>query len=113
VSAAVGSFHTNFKIVLVPGPATELAKFGSDNPAAVAGSKLTLAVKLVDQFGNGIADQTVDWVAGGGSISVTSGTTDKSGVTSVTYTLPAEPGTYTLTAAAEGVPATVFTITGI
>ena len=113
VSAAVGDIRTNFKIVLVPGPATQLAKFGSDNPAAVAGSKLTLAVKLVDAFGNGIADQTVNWAADGGAISATTGTTDKGGVTSVTYTLGEQPGTYTLTATAEGVPAATFTIRAI
>ncbi|HTK50810.1 MAG TPA: Ig-like domain-containing protein [Gemmatimonadaceae bacterium] len=113
VSASVGSIRTNFKIVLVPGPATQLAKFGSDNPAAVAGSKLTLAVKLVDAFGNGIADGTVNWAADGGSISATTGTTDKGGVTSVTYTLGEQPGTYTLTATAEGVPAATFTIRAI
>jgi hypothetical protein len=74
---------------------------------------LTLAVKLVDKFGNGIADSTVNWAAAGGSISATTGTTDKSGVTSVTYTLGAEPGTYTLTATAEGVPVATFTIKAI
>jgi Big-like domain-containing protein len=113
VTASVGSIRTTFKIVLVAGPPAELRKFGSDNPAAVAGSKLTLAVKLVDKFGNGIADSTVNWAAAGGSISATTGTTDKSGITSVTYTLGAEPGTYTLTATAEGVPVATFTIKAI
>ena len=113
VSATLGSIRTNFTIILVAGPAAELLKFGSDNPAAVAGSKLTLSVKLADAFGNGIADQTVNWSAAGGTISATTGTTDKGGVTSVTYTLGSDPGTYTLTATAEGVPATTFSVKAI
>ena len=113
VSANVGSLRTNFKVVLVAGPPAELLKFGSDNPAAVAGSKLTLSVKLADAFGNGIADQTVTWSAAGGSISATTSTTDKGGVASVTYTLGADPGTYTLTATFEGVPATAFSVKAI
>jgi len=113
VSAAVGSIRTNFKIVLVAGPPAELLKFGSDSPAAVVGSTLTLSVKLADAFGNGIADQTVNWAAVGGSISATTSTTDKGGVASVTYTLGTDPGTYTLTATAEGVPDQTFTIKAI
>ena len=113
VSAAVGSLRTNFKIVLVAGPPAELLKFGSDSPAAVAGSKLTLSVKLADAFGNGIENQTVNWAAAGGSISATTSTTDKGGVASVTYTLGADPGTYTLTATVEGVPVQTFTIKAI
>ena len=113
VSAAIGSIRTTFKIVLVAGPPAELLKFGSDNPAAVAGSKLTLSVKLADAFGNGIADQPVSWAAAGGSISETTSTTDKGGVASVTYTLGADAGTYTLTATAAGVPDQTFTIKAI
>ena len=113
VSAAVGSISNTFKIVLVAGPPAELLKFGSDSPAAVVGSTLTLSVKLADAFGNGIADQTVNWAAAGGSISATTSTTDKGGVASVTYTLGADPGTYTLTATAEGVPDQTFTIKAI
>ena len=113
VIANVGSMRTTFKIVLVAGPPAELRKFGSDSPAAVTGSVLTLSVKLVDAFGNGVADKTVDWAAAGGSISATTSTTDKGGVASVTYTLGADPGTYTLTATAEGIPATTFNIKAI
>ena len=113
VIANVGSLRTTFKVVLVAGPPAELRKFGSDSPAAITGSVLTLSVKLVDAFGNGVADKTVDWAAAGGSINATTSTTDKGGVASVTYTLGADPGTYTLTATSEGVPATTFSIKAI
>jgi len=127
VKAAVGSISHTFKIVLVAGPPAELRKWGSDSPAAVAGSVLTLSVKLVDKFGNGISDQTVNWAASGGLIAnvsllcelpdmscpATTSTTDKAGLASVTYTLGADPGTYTLTATVEGVPAATYTIKAI
>ena len=113
VFANVGSIRTTFKIVLVAGAPAELRKFGSDSPAAITGSVLTLSVKLVDAFGNGIADKTVDWATAGGSINATTSTTDKGGVASVTYTLGADPGTYTLTATAEGLPAATFSIKAI
>jgi len=113
VTAVVGSLSAKFRIVLVAGPPSELRKFGSDSPAAVVGSVLTLSVKLVDQFGNGISGKTVTWSAAGGSISATTSTTNDGGVASVTYTLGKDPGTYTLTATAEGLPTTTYTIKAI
>jgi hypothetical protein len=113
VTAVLGSLSTTFRIVLVAGPATELRKFGFDSPAAVVGSVLTLSVKLVDQFGNGISGRTITWSAAGGSISATTSTTNDGGVASVTYTLGADPGTYTLTATAEGLPAATYSIKAI
>ena len=113
VTAVVGSLRSTFRVVLVAGPASQLRKFGFDSPAAVVGSVLTLSVKLVDQFGNGISGKTVSWSAAGGSISATSSTTNDGGVASVTYTLGSDPGTYTLTATAEGLPAATYNIKAI
>ena len=113
VTALLGSLRTTFRVVLVAGPATELRKFGADSPAAVVGSVLTLSVKLVDKFGNGVSGTTITWAAAGGSINATTSTTNDGGVASVTYTLGKDPGTYTLTATAEGLPATVYTIKAI
>ena len=53
-ATAPGLPGVTFTITLVAGPAKELRKFVSDNPAVVAGSKLTLSVKLVDAFGNAV-----------------------------------------------------------
>jgi hypothetical protein len=113
VTAVLGSLRTTFRVVLVAGDATELRKFGSDSPAAVVGSVLTLSVKLVDKFGNGVAGKTITWAAAGGSISATTSTTNDGGVASVTYTLGGDRGTYTLTATAAGVPSTTYTIKAI
>jgi hypothetical protein len=113
VTAAAGSLRTTFRIVLVAGPPSELRKFGFDSPAAITGSVLTLSVKLVDAFGNGVSGKSVSWAAAGGSISATTSTTNDGGVASVTYTLGADPGTYSLTATAEGIPAQTFNIKAI
>ena len=113
MTAILGSLRTTFRVVLVAGPATELRKFGSDSPAAVVGSVLTLSVKLVDKFGNGVSGATITWAAAGGSTNAATSTTNDGGVASVTYTLGQDPGTYTLTATAEGLPATTYSIKAI
>ena len=101
-----------FTVTLVAGPPTTLQKFGFDNPAAVAGSTLSLSVKLVDAFGNAISGRTVTWAAAGGTISATTGTTDTGGVATVAYTL-GSAGSYSLTATVEGIPPTTFTVKAI
>jgi hypothetical protein len=110
---AGGLSPLQFTITLVAGPPTSLQPLGFGNPAAVAGSILTLSVKLGDAFGNAIPGKTVTWVAAGGSISATTGTTDAGGVASVTYTIGQDRGTYSLTATVDGVPPTTFTVKAI
>jgi len=108
-----GLSGVTFTITLIAGPPATLQKFGFSSPAAVAGSKLSLSVKLVDAFGNGISGKAVNWSNAGGSISATSGNTDTGGVATVTFTLGSDPGTYSLTASADGVPSTTFTVKAI
>ena len=113
VGAAVPGKSTSFILNLVAGPATGLQKFGSDNPAVVKGSKLTLSVKMVDAFGNGISGGVVNWTASAGTLSGATSTTDAGGVANITYTIADAAGRYTLTAAVAGLPAATFTITAI
>jgi adhesin/invasin len=113
VGAAVPGLSTSFILTLVAGPATGLQKFGSDNPAAVVGSTLTLSVKMVDAYGNGIAGGVVNWSVSGGTVSAATSTTDAGGLASVTYTTGTAKGRYTLTATVQGLPSTTFTITAI
>ena len=110
VLVAAGGLSTTFTLTLAIGPATALQKFGSDNPAAVVGSKLTLSVKVVDAFGNGIGGGVVNWSASGGTVSAATSTADTNGVASVEYTTGATAGTYTLTASMAGLPSSTFTI---
>jgi hypothetical protein len=72
-----------------------------------------LVVKVVDQFGNPISGATVTWaVTGGGTLSVTTSTTDATGSTQVTLTTAAAPGGYTVTATSGTLTPVTFTITG-
>jgi len=102
-----------FTITLTAGPPKTLVKFGSDSPAAVAGSKLTLSVKVGDQFGNAIAGSVVNWAAASGALSAATSTSDAGGVASVQYTLGAAKGTYTMTATVAGLAPVTFTVTAI
>lgn len=102
-----------FHITLVAGPAAMVKKFGSDNPAALKGSKLTLSVKVADQFGNGIQGVTVTWTSSGGASSSATSTTDSGGVASTDYTLGNTAGSYSLTATVAGLEPATFTIEGI
>ena len=113
VGAAVPGLSTSFVLTLVAGAATGLQKFGSDNPAAVVGSKLTLSVKMVDAFGNGVAGGVVSWSASGGTVENATSTTDAGGVAATTYTIGTTAGRYTLTATVQGLPPATFTITAL
>jgi len=114
VTATVaGGPNLFFTLTLVAGPPTELRKFGFDNPAVVAGTVLTLSVKLVDAVGNGISGKTVNWAPNGGSVGAGTSTTDSGGVASVTYTTGSTAGNYSLTATVEGIPPTTFNIRAI
>ena len=113
VTATAGSVSSTFTLSLVAGAATSLEKFGSDNPAAVVGSTLTLSVKLVDQFGNGIANATINWSADGGSVAAATSTTDSTGIANVTYTVGETAGTYSLTAKYGDVVPLTFAIAAI
>jgi hypothetical protein len=113
VVATTGSLSSTFTLSLIAGAATSLEKFGSDSPAAVVGSTLTLSIKLVDQFGNGIANATINWSADGGSVAAATSTTDSTGVANVTYTLGGTAGTYSLTATFGELPPLTFAISAI
>jgi adhesin/invasin len=114
VSAQAGSLASlQFTISLTAGPPKTVVKFWSDSPAAVAGSKLTLSVKVGDEFGNAIAGSVVNWGAGAGTVSAATSTTDAGGVATVQYTLGANKGQYTLTATVAGLAPVTFTVTAI
>ena len=113
VIATVGSFSSTFTLTLVAGAPATLQKFGADNPAAVVGSTLSLSVKLVDQFGNGIANATINWSADGGTVGAATSTTDNTGVATVTYTVSETAGAYTLTASYGNLTPVTFGIAAI
>jgi plastocyanin len=93
LAGATGSPVT-FSATAVPGPATQLSLSGGDNQSAVVNTTFTspLAVKVGDQFGNGVAGDTVTWAVTGGSASVLA-SQSVSGATGVAETAATAGGT--------------------
>lgn len=106
-----------FTVTGVAGPVASLTKIAGDNLSAVAGSLLSplASVRLADQFGNVVANQTATFAvaSGGGSVSGATQTSTAAGVATVGgWTLGAAAGTNTLTASAGSAPTVTFTATG-
>ena len=72
-----------------------------------------IVVTVVDQYGNGVAGQTVSFVAvsGGGSISPTSASTDSNGDAQAIWTLGADLGANTAEVSADGLTGSPVTFT--
>jgi adhesin/invasin len=87
---------------------------GGTQTVAAGTTTAPLVVKVVDQFGNPIPNATVTWaVAGGGTLSATTSTTDATGSTQVTLTTAAGPANYTVTATFGALTPVTFTITAM
>ncbi len=108
-----------FSATGVPGPATKLVISLGDNQSAVAGSAVTVspAVKVSDDYDNGISGVAVTFgvVSGGGSVTGASQTTDASGVATVgSWTLGTVAGPNQLGATATGFASPLtFNATGL
>lgn len=88
------------------GGVSALFKMEGDNQTGVVGTALPepLAVKVKDEFGNGLAGVRVSWSAngGGGSVSSTTTTSDSDGYARVTRTLGTVRGEHRTTAYVSG-----------
>ena len=95
---------TTFIAKAMPEAAVKLALAGGDGQRGEVSTALadSLAVRAVDQFGNGVAGVAVSWKADGGSVSAASVTTGADGRSAVERILADQPGTYKTTAAALG-----------
>jgi hypothetical protein len=116
VATAAGLAGLKFSATVTSGPAANISATSGDGQSAAPSTQLAqpLVVRVTDQYGNavlGIA-VTFDDASAGGSFSSNPVSTSSSGVASVTYTTPANPGTGTIRAAAAGVSAPAsFTFT--
>ena len=101
-------------ITIEPGDPTEMVIESGNGQAGTAGGTLglPLAVRLIDQYGNGVPGVTVSWsvTSGGGTTGAETTNTDAEGRASNTWTLGPTAGTQTVTAGVNGVSAT-FTAT--
>ena len=99
------------------GNASTFEKATGDNQSATAGSTLndSLVVRALDAAGNPVAGIAVTWtLAGGGTVSAATTTTDATGRAGVLRTLGPTAGTQTTTATADNVGAPLtFTATAL
>ena len=83
-----------------PGPAAGATKAGGDEQRARPGTAVpeSLAVRVVDQYGNPVPGVTVTWSAlsGGGTASPAASVTDSLGLAKTRYTLGTTAGTQTI-----------------
>ena len=120
LSATVtGVSPVTFNATAEPGPATQLQLNDGDGQSAVAGATVSVppSVRVLDDFGNGVAGTTVQFTVtgGGGSVTGATPTSDGSGLATVgSWTLGTSAGTNTLEASAAGIVGTVgFTATAL
>jgi protocatechuate 3,4-dioxygenase beta subunit len=74
-----------------------------------------LTVEVTDQYGNPVSGSSVTFSDGGAGGTFSNSNpvvTSSSGIASQFYTLPASPGTVTISASAAGLTSAVFTETG-
>ena len=95
---------TTFTAKAMPEAAVALVLANGDGQRGEVSTVLadSLAVRAVDQFGNGVAGVGVSWEADAGSVSAGSVTTGADGRSAVQRILGDQPGSYGTTAAASG-----------
>jgi filamin/ABP280 repeat protein len=95
---------TTFTAKATPEAAVALVLASGDGQRGEVSTALpdSLAVRAVDQFGNGVAGIGVSWETDGGSVSAGSVTTGADGRSAVQRILGDRPGSYGTTAAASG-----------
>lgn len=84
-----------FRAGAAPGPAAAMQRLGGHGQTSGAGALLadSLAVRVVDQYGNGVPNVLVKFTTSGGTLSATRVTTGPHGHASVSLMLPTRPGT--------------------
>lgn len=92
--------------------ATSITIVSGNNQTALAGSALptALGVSVKDSSGRAVAAASVSWtvVAGGGSVTPSTSTTDSGGLATTSWTLGAAPGANRVTATVAGIAPVTF-----
>jgi hypothetical protein len=105
-ASVAGLPAVTFGATAEPGAAAGLRVLGGDGQLALPGEVLaeSLAVRVVDEFGNAVGGAAVSWsvVAGGGTVSADTTVSDGSGATAAQETLGDSLGFHTVSAALEG-----------
>lgn len=113
VTASVGTLTASTTLGVSVGPAATLVPIAGTG-AGVVGGTVLLRARVTDAAGNPVAGHTVSWAvtAGGGTLPITSSTTNALGDAEVTWTLGFVVGAQTVTATSSGLTGSplVFTI---
>jgi YVTN family beta-propeller protein len=118
-TASVGGLTgspVTFTATALPAAAAQLVKQSVDPQTGTVATAVTApVVKVVDQFGNGVAGLIVNFApAGGGTIGATQGTSDALGLVSAgSWTLGSLVGTNTVAATAGTLPSVTFSATSV
>jgi Bacterial Ig-like domain (group 1)/Filamin/ABP280 repeat len=101
---ATTTLSTTITATAKPGTAVQLTSASSRDQKAQVSTALpeSLAVRVVDQFGNGVPDIEVAWDADGGEISAISVPTNSDGRSAVQRVMGDRPGSYPTTASVSG-----------
>ena len=101
-----------FSATAEPGPPAAVLVAGGDGQLGLPAEALThpLSARVVDEYGNGLAAETVEWQvgAGGGTLTTGSSQTDESGAASTELTLGAGLGFNSVTASCEAATPVAF-----
>jgi alpha-tubulin suppressor-like RCC1 family protein len=108
---ALGGCKDSVEPLDLAGPPASLSVTAGDQQRGVTGAPLpsALSVTVTDSAGRAAPGVVVTWSVTGGTLSQSSDTTDNAGLSSVVWTLPATPGTYSGRALAEGAGDVLFT----
>jgi adhesin/invasin len=113
LSASVTGSSTTMQVIATAGPGAALARASADSSVVVSGSSLVLAVRVVDRFGNLVANTPVSWTTTGGSLTLSSTTTGPSGRAEVVFSTARIPGAYTVSATSAGIGTVTFKVVGL
>jgi VCBS repeat-containing protein len=113
-AAGLAGSPVTFTHTATAGNAARVIVVSGNGQSATAGTKLqnALVVQLLDDQNNPISGRAVTWLAGTGSASPETSTTDGNGQARTEWTLGPNPGPNTLTAVVSGVGNASFNATG-
>lgn len=113
---APGGRNTRFLATANPGAPVRIVKYLGDAQSALPGTRLPIdpAVRLLDEFGNGVRNRFVAWTVtgGGGSVSPTGSTTGEGGIARTGWTLGG-PGPQTLRASSGSLTPVTFSASAV
>ena len=108
---ASGCIDTAPTSLTLSGPPAAVALVSGNSQIGTSGTTAPqpLVIEVTDAQGTPVPAQPVSWSANAGTISVPLDSTGNDGRSSVSWTLPTEPGVYEATATVTGFPAVKFT----